>query len=113
VTVVVWQWHVQQGGVACRFLLWTTSGGILCPSWHASSFVCFHSCCMQVLGEASPEAIRDAARRCFPLPCRSSYTAISMVPRPPSLLTRALRTLTSLATAPLALLGGKQPKVWS
>ncbi len=55
----------------------------------------------QVLSEIGPSSVRDAARRCFPYPCRSRYTALSMVPRPPSLLQR----LAALAARPLALLG--------
>lgn len=40
------------------------------------------------MASLSPETVRDAFRRLFPHPCTSRYTAIAMVPRPPSLLQR-------------------------
>ncbi|KAJ9517538.1 hypothetical protein QJQ45_024978 [Haematococcus lacustris] len=58
----------------------------------------------QVLAAFAPSSLRDAMQRVFPYPCsRSCYTAVAMVPQPPSIWQRAAAALAGLASAPAAL----------
>ncbi|KAL6755922.1 Metalloenzyme, LuxS/M16 peptidase-like protein [Haematococcus lacustris] len=57
----------------------------------------------QVLAAFAPSSLRDAMQRVFPYPCRSCYTAVAMVPQPPSVWQRAAAALAGLASAPAAL----------
>lgn len=58
-----------------------------------------------MLAALAPDTMRDALRQVFPYPCRSRYVAVSMVPRPPPLLSRLLSGLTSTLGSVGAALG--------
>lgn len=57
-----------------------------------------------VRAACTPDALRDALRRQLPYPCSKRYTAISLVPEPPSLLQAVLPS--TPAQAGLWLAGG-------
>lgn len=67
---------------------------------------CNFNCVPQVLGSLTPANLQAAARRLLPYPCRSRYTSITMVPRPPGLLQRLLFKLATLQGGSQMAVGG-------
>ena len=59
----------------------------------------------QALSGLTPETLRDSLRARFPYPCRSRYTAISMVPQAPPLMARLTSALGQAVTSFSAALG--------
>eukprot|EP00879_Flechtneria_rotunda_P018339 GHRR01019236.1.p1 GENE.GHRR01019236.1~~GHRR01019236.1.p1 ORF type:complete len:223 (+),score=53.86 GHRR01019236.1:40-708(+) len=62
----------------------------------------------EVMAVMNPDSLHSMLRQLFPYPCRSRYTAITMMPRPPGLLGRLIfkwMTSSSSTKAAIAIAG--------
>jgi hypothetical protein len=59
---------------------------------------------LQVMAEMTPESLQKMLCILFPHPCRSRYTAITMMPRPPGLIGRlAFKWATASSSTQIAV----------
>lgn len=60
--------------------------------------MCSRVGCPQVLGTLTPDNMLAAAQRLLPFPCKTRYTAVTMVPRQPNIFQRLLFKFAALSS---------------